>query len=206
MIQLAIPSKKLITLLCFALTSTLLSLTPSSFADTLQSVIAPHVGAIYINETRQSSAGTEAQTKGYRYTFRTDFMSIPDHVSINLTAGIGANYLDMGAQFRLFDYATLRDLGSTGVIYGIGAGFNYSKGYSPDVVADRIPFVDLLATAFLRFQFDSQNAWGMFFETAYEGVIQRSFIKKGSTIEDLASTHRFIFAVGIPFEFGERSF
>lgn len=194
---------KLSPRLIFTASCVLCVFTQNTLAAPLESIIAPHFGAIYVNETRQSSTDTEAETKGYRYTLRTDFMSLPNHVSINLMGATGANYWDVGAQFRLFDYATLRDLGSSGVIYGIGAGFAYSTGYSEDVVTSSSAFTDLIVTAYARFQFDTQKEWGLFFETAYEAIILRSFSE--SDTPDKASSHRFLLAVGIPFEFSGKT-
>jgi hypothetical protein len=181
---------------------------PSSFANNkLDSVIAPHIGTIRVNETRINSATTEAETLGYRYTLRADFMSLSNHVSINLLSAIGANYWDIGAQLRVFDMATLRSLGSSGVLYGVGAGLSYSPGYKPDpLIAETAPFTETMLTAFMRFQWDTRSRWGVFMELAYEGSPSRTLFIKNDQGEresfvDSKLSHRLVLSLGIPFEF-----
>jgi hypothetical protein len=195
---------KFFPLLVFTTTNALWVFPRVTLAAPLESIIAPHFGTIFVNETRLASANKEVESKGYRYTLRTDFMSLPNHVSINLTGSRGADYWDVGAQFRLFDYATLRDLGSSGVIYGMGAGLNFSTGYNEKVTTPpSSPFKDIIVTAYTRFQFDTQKDWGLFFETAYEAIILRSFSKSASL--DKAISHRFLLTAGVPFEFSNKT-
>jgi len=173
-------------------------LSTSAYADALDTVIAPQVGAIYIDESRISSENSTTSVEGYRYTFRVDFMSLSSNISVNLVAGIGGRYNDYGAQFRIFDLFQMGQAGSSGLYYGIGAGYSYSPGYIIKEI-EKTAFYDVVATAFLRFQWDTESAWGIFTELAYENVIQRSLAVKPA-VYDKVSTNRYVLNMGVPFE------
>jgi hypothetical protein len=168
-------------------------------ADPLNTVIAPQLGAIAMNETRQSSANSTTKIEGYRYSFRIDFMSLSNNVSINTTAATGANYNDFGLQMRVFDLLQMGHQSSSGVYYGAGLGFAYSPGYNIEDIDDKASFLDIIATAFLRFQWDTTSSWGIFTELAYEGVAQR-ILNTDPLIKNEGATHRFAVNVGFPFE------
>lgn len=182
-----------------ALAAALVFASSVSHADPLNTVIAPQLGAIAMNETRQSSANSNTQIDGYRYTFRIDFMSLANNVSINATAATGGNYRDYGLQFRIFDLLQLGHQSASGVYYGAGLGFAYSPGYTIEDIDDKASFLDVIATAFLRFQWDTTASWGIFTELAYEGVVQR-VLNTEPRIKNEGTSHRFAISVGVPFE------
>lgn len=171
----------------------------SAFAEPLDTVIAPQIGAIYIDESRKSSANSTTSVEGYRYTFRVDFMSLSDNLSLNLVAGIGGRYNDYGGQLRLFDLLQMGTGSASGLYYGVGVGYSYSPGYVIKEIPEKTAFYDAVVTAFLRFQWDTESNWGIFTEFAYENVIQRSLAVQ-PTVYDKGSTNRYVFNMGIPFE------
>lgn len=171
-----------------------------SHSNSLETVIAPQIGATFVNETRSSSAEKNHLSRGLRYNARFDFMNIPDHVSVNMTSAYGLNFLDLGAQFRVYDYTQKRGSSVFDIFYGIGAGLNVSPGYRAEIAAQKTPFADFLLSPYFRLHLDTQNQWGIFIEGAYELILQRVFLRKGIAA-DLGLSHRFVFMVGIPFEF-----
>jgi hypothetical protein len=182
-----------------AVAATLAFAASASHADPLNTVIAPQLGAIAMNETRQSSPNSTTTIDGYRYSFRIDFMSLSNNVSINATAATGGKYNDYGLQFRIFDLLQLGQQSSSGVYYGAGLGFAYSPGYEIADITDKASFLDVIATAFLRFQWDTSSSWGIFTELAYEGAIQR-ILNTEPRIKNEGTSHRFAMSVGLPFE------
>jgi len=168
-------------------------------AEALDTVIAPQFGTIYLNETRRSSSNTTTSIRGYRYAIRVDFMSLSNHVSFNVVSALGGRYSDYGIQVRIFDLLQMGRQSSSGIYYGAGAGFSYSPGYIIDEIETRTPFIDTVLTAFLRFQWDTTAAWGLFSEVAYEGVLNRH-LQTDPALESPGSTHRFVVGVGVPFE------
>jgi hypothetical protein len=171
---------------------------PSSHAEPLDTVIAPQLGVSFLNEDRRSSGNSYTKVNGYRYSLRADCASLSSNVSVNATAGFGGSYTDYGLQFRLFDLLQTGSQSASGLYYGAGFGFTYSPGFKLTDV-HKTPFFDLLVTAFLRFQWDSSNTWGLFTEVAYEGVIKRTF-NSTPALEDRSATHRFFAGLGVPFE------
>ncbi len=182
-----------------AVSVTLAFASTASHSEPLNTVIAPQLGAIAMNETRQSSPNSTTKIDGYRYSFRIDFMSLSNNVSINATAATGGNYNDYGLQFRIFDLLQLGQRSSSGVYYGAGLGFAYSPGYTTEEIDDNVSFLDVIATAFLRFQWDTISSWGIFTEFAYEGVTHR-ILNTNPRIQNEGATHRFVVSVGLPFE------
>ena len=166
-------------------------------SGTLNAAIAPQVGTMYLNETRKSSPTTSTLVHGYRYSVRVDFMSLSNNVSMNLTSGFGADYNDFGLQIRLYDLLQLGRTSASGLYYGAGVGASYSPGFKVDPALKSVSFIDGIATAYLRLQWDTTAGFGFFTEVAYEAALSR-YLNTTPSVQNTGTNSRFVFNFGVP--------
>jgi hypothetical protein len=153
----------------------------------LEAIIAPHV----------SMSFGESRTR-----FGVDFFRVSSGISLLAQYGTGSGYQDYSLIFRLSGLKQFfNEPLSRGLVYGVGAGMNYSAGVAEQLTQTPKParFSDVLINPYARYLFDINGWIGPYLELGYEFVPYRH--AWDSDLEPLKPVSgRFVLGFGVAFE------